>query len=214
MVVSNGPQTTAAASSATFSKASGSAKRWVAPLTRMISFSPFKRLQRLLVPLDDRVVPLRRRATRWAPSPGPSASREIRTAAAGNHRLASGLFEAAPQRRRRAGARAEITDAEILDVFILLRPAGGGVSLSVRNAMLNRSSPVRASATASSGVSRSNNKVASCLRCISPATSRFRGLERLLPLPCAKTTSPWLRPELKHHREAPRRDKGCGLRVH
>ena len=64
------------------------------------------------------------------------------------------------------------------------------VNLSASRTMSNRSSRVRRSTCSSWGVSRSRSKVAQPRSWRMPATRRFRGLWRLLPLPCAKSTTP------------------------
>src|SRR5205823_1177196 len=56
--------------------------------------------------------------------------------------------------------------------------------------MSNRRWAVRASIASSSGVSRSTSSVASVASLRTRATWRLRGLSRLLPLPCANSTTP------------------------
>ena len=89
-----------------------------------------------------------------------------------------------PQRGRGTGTRTE-------------QPTGGPVSRTARGTSgwrQSRASRRRrwgpARALSSSGVRRSNNRVPRPARFSTRATKRLRVLWRLLPLPCAKTTTP------------------------
>src|SRR5438874_9936745 len=63
-------------------------------------------------------------------------------------------------------------------------------SREASNPMSKRSSAVRSSTRSSASVSRSKSSVAMPASCSTPATNRLRGLRRLDPEPCAKSTKP------------------------
>src|SRR5437762_282028 len=63
-------------------------------------------------------------------------------------------------------------------------------SREASNPMLKRNSAVRSSTRSSASVSRSKSSVAIPASCSTPATNRLRGLRRLDPEPCAKSTKP------------------------
>src|SRR5438445_775911 len=102
-----------------------------------------------------------------------------------------------------SGRSAAATSAAAAPVEAPKRPIGSPVAaacfasqsvaattLRASRPMSKRSSPVRASTRSSSALSRSMRSVPSPACCNSAAAKRLRGLWRLLPLPCAKRTTP------------------------
>src|SRR5438552_1518198 len=63
-------------------------------------------------------------------------------------------------------------------------------SREASNPMSKRNSAVRSSTRSSASVSRSKSSVAMPASCSTPATNRLRGLRRLDPAPCRKSTKP------------------------
>ncbi len=91
-----------------------------------------------------------------------------------------------PERGGRAGTRAEVAEREVARLVVFSQPTVTASNRSVSSGISNRFSRD----WSSSSVSRSKRSGPSPRDRSASATSLFRGLCRLLSLPCANTTNP------------------------
>ena len=149
----------------------------------------------------------RRRASSFSSMTGSSCPPTMSSVGASTRASASPARSGRPPReitaRTRAGRAAAAMSAAAAPVLAPKQPIGSAASAgwspaqsiaaitrSASRSMSKRNWPVCSSTASSSRVSRSSSSVANPPSTRTFATARLRRLKRLLPLPCAKTTSP------------------------